>query len=263
MCGRFTQAASWDGAAELFELDGELPELPPRFNVAPTQNAAVVRSEPGPGARRRLRLLRWGLVPAGASGPSVGSRLINARSETVARRPSFRAAYAERRCLVPVDGFYEWARGRGARRRGGRSQPWRFRLRDGGFFALAGLWERWIRPRRISGGGAGDLLETFTILTTAANSLVAEVHDRMPVIVTPGDYGSWLGGGEIAFAPFPAEFMRAHPVRFVVNDPRNDDPRCIEPVAPPEEPRAPPSLFARSPLSRTRPGQIRRGPQSR
>ncbi len=247
MCGRFTQAAAWDEAAELFELDGELPELPPRFNVAPSQNAAIVRQESGPGGGRRLRLHRWGLVPAGASDPAVGHRLINARCETVRQRPSFRAAFALRRCLVPVDGFYEWARGRGARRgaRSGGAQPWRFRLRDGGFFALAGLWERWTPPRHRMDQveGAGDALETFTILTTGSNPLVAEIHDRMPVIVAPRDFEAWLSGGEISFEPAPAEAMAADPVARIVNNPANDDPRCIEPVAVPPEPRPPPSLF--------------------
>ncbi len=230
MCGRFTQAASWDEAAEVFELDGELPELSPRYNVAPTQNAAVVRSESGGG--RRLRRLRWGLVPPSAADPRIGSRLINARSETARWKRSFRDAFAARRCLVPVDGFYEWAR------RGGRAQPWRFRLRSGGFFALAGLWERWLSPR-----GSGESLETFTILTTGANALVGEVHDRMPVIVPPDDFAAWLGGGDIALAPFSADAMAADPVSPLVNDPRNDDPRCITPVPPPAEPRRPPSLF--------------------
>lgn len=230
MCGRFTQAASWDAATELFEVEGELPELPPRYNVAPAQNAAVVRSEPGGG--RRLRRLRWGLVPSGAADLRIGSRLINARSETARWRPSFREAFAVRRCLVPVDGFYEWAR------RGGRAHPWRFRLRNGGFFALAGLWERWSPPSREL-----EPLETFTILTTGANPLVSEVHDRMPVIVSPGDFADWLDGGELPLAPFSADAMAADPVSTWVNDPRNDDPRCIAPVPSPVEPRRPPSLF--------------------
>ncbi len=230
MCGRFTQAASWDEAAERFDLDGELPELPPRYNVAPTQNAAVVRSEPGRG--RRLDLLQWGLVPPSAADPRIGRRLINARSETARWKRSFRDAFAARRCLVPVDGFYEWAR------RGGRARPWRFRLRSGGFFALAGLWERWLPPRR-----PGESLETFTILTTGANALVGEVHDRMPVIVPPDDFAAWLGGGDISLEPFSADAMAADPVSPLVNDPRNDDSRRIRPVPPPAEPRHPPSLF--------------------
>ncbi len=235
MCGRFTQASSWNEAAELFDLDGELPELEARYNIAPTQSAVVVRREAG--GRRRARSLKWGLVPRGAADPRIGSRLINARSETARWKPSFRDAFAARRCLVPVDGFYEWAR------RGGRKHPWRLRLRTGGFFALAGLWERWFGAGTGFGPEEKIEIETFTILTTAANALVGELHDRMPVIVAPGDFGRWLGGGEIPFEPFPAEAMAADPVSPRVNDPRNDDPRCIAPVPPPGEPRRPPSLF--------------------
>ena len=121
MCGRFTQASSWEDTADLFGLE-EIPEdLPPRYNVAPTQRAAVVAGAEA----RRLRMLRWGLIPAGAGDPAIGNRLINARAETASIRPSFRAAFASRRCLVPVDGFFEWER------RGRRRQPWLFRMEDG------------------------------------------------------------------------------------------------------------------------------------
>lgn len=242
MCGRFTQSCSWEETAELFDLE-EIPEdLPPRYNVAPTQHAAVVRNE----GIRRLRMLRWGLIPSGARDPAIGSRLINARAETASVRPSFRAAFHARRCLVPVDGFFEWER------LGRRRQPWLFRMREGGAFALAGLFERWRPPPgiaapRVPGAGPQATVETFTILTTDANEVVAPVHDRMPVILHPDAFEPWLGGGEVPLGPFSPEAMTAFRVSPVVNSPANDDPRCVEPLREDGGSRKSPSLFARSP----------------
>ena len=237
MCGRFTQACSWEETADLFDLEEVPDDLPSRYNVAPTQLAAVVRKE----GVRRLRMLRWGLIPSGAPDPSVGSRLINARAETASARPSFRAAYAERRCLVPVDGFFEWER------LGRRRQPWLFRMREGGPFALAGLFERWrASPRFVEAGGSEEL-ETFTILTTEANPVVGKIHHRMPVILRPAAFGDWLAGRDVPLGPYPPEAMTAFPVSPVVNSPANDDPRCVEPLPESYEPgrggRSPPSLF--------------------
>ena len=225
MCGRFTQSSSWEETAELFDLDESPGDLPPRYNVAPTQLAAVVRNEDV----RRLRMLRWGLIPSGARDPAIGNRLINARAETVSTRPSFRAAYAARRCLVPVSGFFEWER------RGRLRQPWLFRMREGGPFALAGVFERWRAPPGLLGNpaakaGKSGELETFAILTTDANEVVGRVHDRMPVIVHPVAFERWLGGGEVPLGPFPPEAMAAFPVSPVVNNPAHDDPRCVEPL---------------------------------
>ena len=234
MCGRFTQSCSWEETAELFELE-EIPhDLPRRYNVAPTQLAAVVRNEDV----RRLRMLRWGLIPSGARDPSIGSRLINARAETASVRPSFRDAFRARRCLVPVDGFFEWER------LGRSRQPWLFRMRGGGAFALAGLFERWRAPPGISapGSGPGAAVETFTILTTDANEVVAPVHDRMPVVLQPGVFDAWLSGGDAPLGPYPADAMEAFRVSPVVNSPVNDDPRCVEPLASGTG-RGPPSLF--------------------
>ena len=184
MCGRFIQSCSSEEAAELFDLE-EIPEdLPPRYNIAPTQLAAVVRNEDV----RRLRMLRWGLIPNGAPDPSIGNRLINARAETAGVRPSFRDAFRARRCLIPVDGFFEWER------LGRRRQPWLFRMREGGPFALAGLFERWRPPPGFPDAAGSEHLETFTILTTEANRVVGRIHDRMPVIVSPAAFGDWLGG---------------------------------------------------------------------
>ena len=171
------------------------------------------------------------LVPAWARDPAIGSRLINARSETVAEKPAFRAAYRRRRCLVPADGFYEW------QRRGGTRQPWLFGLRAGAPFAFAGLWERWTAPEGPGPAGSlfgpepGNPVETFTILTTAANATVGAVHSRMPVILPPDAWGPWLAGEDVPPGPYPADEMHAHPVSMLVNKAANDDPRCVEPAS--------------------------------
>jgi putative SOS response-associated peptidase YedK len=242
MCGRFTQSVSWEETADFFDLDEVPGDVPPRYNVAPTQSAAVVRNE----GARRLRMLRWGLIPSGAPDPSIGNRLINARSETANTLPSFRDAFRSRRCLVPVDGFFEWER------LGRRRQPWLFRMREGGPFALAGLFEGWRAPPGFSAPWAPErgeprVVETFTILTTDANDVVAPVHDRMPVILHPRAFDAWLDGGEVRLGPYPPGSMEAFRVRPLVNSPVHDDPRCVESLAGGEDRetggRSPPSLF--------------------
>ena len=236
MCGRFTQRMSWRELHELMDLVGTPLNLRPRYNAAPSQDVAVIRSG-DPGSRsgasggRTLAMLRWGLIPAWAKDPAIGHRLINARSETAAEKPSFRAAYRHRRCLIPADGFYEW------RREGKTRQPWLFGLRGGAPFVFAGLWERWTVPAGAALTGSlaerspGDTVETCTILTIAANETVAPVHGRMPVILPPDAYGSWLAGEDVPLAPYPPGDMTAHPVSTLVNRPANDDPRCVEPIA--------------------------------
>jgi putative SOS response-associated peptidase YedK len=171
--------------------------------------------------------VQWGLVPSWAKDPSIGARMINARSETAADKPSYRAAFRRRRCLIPADGFYEWAQ-----RPRGPKQPVRFTVGDGEPFAFAGLWEQWASP-----DGA---LESCTILTTAANALVARVHDRMPVILPPEAYDRWLHTGETEarsllelLRPIDPRRMTARPVSTTVNSPRNETPECIEPVGEP------------------------------
>ena len=238
MCGRFTQSLSWDETAELFDLEEIADDLPLRYNVAPTQLAAVVRDE----GVRSLGMLRWGLIPSGARDPSIGNRLINARAETASIRPSFREAFRARRCLVPVDGFFEWER------LGRRRQPWLFRMQEGGPFALAGLFERWRAPPGFLDAAGSEALETFTVLTTEANRVVSRIHDRMPVIVHPAAFGDWLGGKDVPLGPYPPEAMVALPVSPLVNNPANDDPRCVEPLreAPRDGPRQP-SLFGGPP----------------
>lgn len=218
MCGRFSLSVTAETLAEQLALEA-LPALEPRFNIAPTQESVVIRARED--GLREGAMMRWGLVPFWAKDRKIGSRMINARSETVAEKPAFRAAFTRRRCLVPADGFYEW------RREEGRKQPYRVCLTDGTPFAMAGLWERWDKE-------PGEPLLSFTILTTEPNELVAPIHDRMPVILEPEDYATWLdpsvddrGSLEALLDAYPAGAMEAYPVSTAVNSPANDDPRCI------------------------------------
>ena len=223
MCGRFTLHSSPGEVATLFDL-GEAPILAPRYNIAPTQPVGIVRTAAEP-MGREWALVMWGLIPSWSKDPGIGARLINARSETAAEKPSFRAAFKRRRCLIPADGFYEW------KREGRARQPFYFTVEDGGPFALAGLWETWA-------GADGSELESCTILTTEANDLVGTVHNRMPVILAPEDYAEWLSAGQDAtpremvalrhlMRPFPAERMAARPVTKYVNSPHNEGEACI------------------------------------
>jgi putative SOS response-associated peptidase YedK len=229
MCGRFTLRTPASAIAEQFSLL-EVPDLQPRFNIAPSQPVAVVRVDPlaketTPQAlKRQLVFLHWGLVPSWADDPKIGNRMINARAETAADKPSFRAAMRRRRCLIVADGFYEW------QTRGKRRQPMYIHLRDGRPFGFAGLWESW--------EGAGhSALESCTILTTAANDFMRPIHDRMPVIVPPADYALWLDPAEQqpdAIRPllrsYPADEMEAYAVSPRVNSPTRDDEACLERV---------------------------------
>jgi len=220
MCGRYTLTATPSAVAEHFGL-ATLPELAPRYNIAPGQRVPVVRvSSTGD---RRLELRSWGLVPHWAKDPAIGSRLINARSESAASKPAFRDAMRRRRCLVPADGFYEWKPHPGLRR------PHHLHLPERALFAFAGLYERW--------RSAEDAppLETCTLLTTAANERVRPLHDRMPVILDPDAYAAWLDperSDPDTLLPLLAskrpDALRFHPVGLRLNDPRNDDPRCLE-----------------------------------
>ena len=235
MCGRFSNRFTWKELHERLDLIGTPLNLRPRYNIAPSQDVAAVRaadpgSQSGAGIGRTLAMLRWGLIPAWARDPAIGHKLINARSETAAEKPSFRSAYRNRRCLIPADGFYEW------QRRGGSRQPWLFGLRDGAPMIFAGLWERWTVPESAALTGSlaerspGDAVETCTILTTAANEAVAPVHGRMPVILAPDAWDGWLAGEPVPLGPYPPDAMTAHPVSTHVNRPANDDPRCVEPI---------------------------------
>ena len=201
MCGRFTQRLSWRELHELLGLIGPAQNVRPRYNVAPAQTIAAVRaSREG----RTLSMLRWGLIPAWAKEPNIGYRLINARAETAHEKPSFRAAFRARRCLIPADGFYEWAKARGRPK-----QPWLFQMKDGSGFAFAGLWESWKVPDGLALTGSlaelepGDTLETCTILTTQANETVAPVHHRMPVILPAGSVRALANGRGGPACPLP------------------------------------------------------------
>lgn len=232
MCGRFGFDIPRQVLTEHFGLDA-VYDIAPRYNVAPTQAAPAVLPHPDSGARV-LRSLRWGLVPSWAKDAKAGARLINARSESAGDKPAFRAAFKRRRCLVPAAGFYEW------KRLDKGKQPHWIRLSGGGPLAFAGLWEHWLDPAAASADAApGDAtLYTFTILTCPANPLVAELHDRMPVILDPADYAAWLDPDaerpalEALLAPYPAERMETWPVSTRVNSPRNDDPSLLDKVAP-------------------------------
>ncbi len=224
MCGRFTLRTPANLLIKQFQLS-ELPEIAPRFNIAPTQSTAVVRQQLGTGQRECARL-RWGLIPSWAKDPAIGGRMINARSESVATKPSFRSAFRRRRCLVLADGYYEW------QKRGPQKQPYYLKMSHDRPFAMAGLWEQW------SGDSAEDKpasLETFAIITTPASESTREIHDRMPAILGPEDYDRWLdpqrqGGDELLalLVPFESDELVMDPVSTHVNSPRNDDPTCIQ-----------------------------------
>jgi len=217
MCGRFTLRANLNRILHEFAVESaEGLDWQPRFNIAPTQPIPIV-------AAGRLSLARWGLVPSWADDPKIGNRLINARADGVADKPSFRAAFKRGRCLVVADGFYEW------KPQGDRKQPYFIRLRDDRPFAFAGLREHWRRDDRT--------IDSAAIITTDANSLMAGIHDRMPAILPRAAWGPWLDPEfqdkqELLalLRPYPADEMAAAPVSTLVNNPRNEDPRCIDPV---------------------------------
>ena len=233
MCGRYMlmdDPALLERAFGLAEVSDLPRQLEPRFNIAPTQPVPIVRDLPGrpldivretSGGVRELVIARWGLIPSWAKDPSIGSRMINARAESVAEKPAFRAAFRARRCLVPASGFFEWAR-----RGSGPKQPYLIRRKDGAPMDLAGLWEHWTDPK------TGEVVTSCTILTCAPNALMAELHDRMPVILDPADYAAWLDpsrGGLELLRPCPEAWLEAVPVSTRVNSPRNDDPSILQP----------------------------------
>ncbi len=223
MCGRFSLT---DPEALMDRFEISETRIGPRYNIAPTQDVAVVREDPHL-QKNRLDLLHWGLVPSWAKDPSSGSRLINARSETVEQKPSFREAFRSQRCLIPADGFFEW------KKLPGGKHPFYFRLQDGEIFAFAGLWERWQAP-------AGSTLNSCCILTTTPNDMVAKIHDRMPVILPSESYSTWLSPATPApdlrslLLPYPSSQMVSFPVSRLVNSVSNDQSGCLEPSDPVE-----------------------------
>lgn len=220
MCGRFTLTQSAEAIAAAFDLD-EVPQFVPGYNIAPTQPVPVIRASAA--QPRQFDYLYWGLIPSWAKDITIGSRLINARVETVTEKPSFRTAFKRRRCLIVADGFYEW------QRQGTQKQPYYFHLNDHQIFGFAGLWEHWHSPE-------GDEIQSCTILTRAANSVVKPIHDRMPIMLTPDLSDVWLDPGrETAAQLLPLldsdleELMQSYPVSLHVNNPSYDSPACIEP----------------------------------
>lgn len=220
MCGRFALAATGEEVAEHYQLS-EVPFVVPRYNIAPTQPVAAVRlNEAG---QREMTFFQWGLIPSWAKDPSMGSKMINARSETAGEKPAFRAAFKRRRCLLPATGFFEWQAA------DGRKVPMYIHAAEGGIFSLAGLWEIW-QP------ADGGVLETCTILTTSPNALMEPIHNRMPVIVDPADYGMWLAPDTPLdqlihlLRPFDTAPLAVYPVSTAVNKPQNDTPDIIIPA---------------------------------
>lgn len=222
MCGRYTLTnVAPNLLGPLFGVD-DFPELSARFNVSPTQDVPIIRSEdPGP---RKVALARWGLVPSWAKDPAIGDRMINARSETAPEKPAFRSSFKSKRCLVVTDGFFEWKK-----LGSGKKQPCWMHRKDRLPFAFAGLWARWKNPD-------GLLLDSFTILTTEARGCVADVHDRMPVILAPDDYGPWLDPKEqrldwlvsLMNGARGADDLVVTHVSTRVNNPRNEGPENIQ-----------------------------------
>jgi putative SOS response-associated peptidase YedK len=197
-------------------------EMTPRYNIAPSQPIAVIPNN----GQNRIEFFRWGLIPSWAKDPKIGNRMINARAETLAEKPSFRVAYRRRRCLVLADGFYEWRKEAGRKTK----TPMYIRLESGQPFAFAGLWEAWRSPD-------DQTVLSCTIITTTPNTLVEKIHNRMPVVLAPAAYDLWLDPGEQSpdrlnewLRPYPASQMSAYPVSTQVNNPSNDVPDCIVPV---------------------------------
>jgi putative SOS response-associated peptidase YedK len=236
MCGRYTAAKDF---GELIKLVGvvmaRVPFFTPRYNIAPTQMAAVIyreRREPA------VKLMRWGLIPSWAKDESVGNALINARLETLEARNAFREALKKRRCLILADSFFEW------QERTGKRQPFRVMLKSGEPFFFAGLWDRWVKPPAagkydtdLDEAPPSETIDSFTIITRAANEAIAPLHDRMPVMFSEASFNRWMNDDDprsemhklVLGRPLDGP-LKIYPVSDLVNSPKTDDPRCIQPV---------------------------------
>lgn len=221
MCGRYVLTADAQAIQEQFNLETVPSGIQPRYNIAPTQPVAVIAND----APRELTHFRWGLIPFWAKDPSIGNRMINARSETLHEKNSFRHAYKRRRCLIPANGFYEWMKD------GQTKRPMFVHLHNQALFAFAGLWERWQGPD-------GDEIRTCTIITSEPNEKIKALHHRMAVILREGDYDTWLSPDELPpdvlqplLRPLESEHMDYYKVSTLVNSPANDTPECIAPVS--------------------------------
>lgn len=228
MCGRFRQSRSRQILEEMFHVHFDSDdEIVPRYNIAPTQPVLVIRQEPDK-PTRRASSMRWGLVPSWSKDLSGSARMINARSETITTTPAFREPFKSQRCLMPADGFYEW------KLYGKSKQPYCFQVGHGEVFAFAGLWDRWRSPSK-------EIIESCTILTTKPNTLVADIHDRMPVILDADHYDLWLDPAfhneetlTAMLTPYDSALMERQAVNNRINDPKNDDAECAVPDSPKE-----------------------------
>lgn len=220
MCGRFVLESAPEQLMKVYRLSSP-PDISPRYNISPSQKVAVVRQHNS--GDRELSLLQWGLIPSWSKDPTIGYKMINARSETVHEKPSFKQAFHSRRCIIPASGFYEWEKS------GKDKIPHYIHLREGNVMSLAGLWERWKSPDGVE-------LQTCTILTTSANSLIKKLHDRMPVILHREEFDLWLNKDvddvkqlSELFHPYPSDQLTEYVVDKEVNSPRKDSPECIIP----------------------------------
>lgn len=226
MCGRYVLHGPKSRFNEHYATDG-WPDVPDRFNIAPSSWVPVIRQAPE--GRRVVDLLRWGLVPHWAKDATIGAKLNNARGETVAEKPSFRSAYARRRCIVPASGFYEWQEAPGQKK-----QPWFIRMKGGEPMAMGGLWESWTDP------ASGEITRTFCIVTTGPNGVMAPIHERMPVLLRQEDWPAWLSpDGDLKriapmIGPAATELIEAWPVSRRVSNAREDDAELMEPIVTPD-----------------------------
>jgi putative SOS response-associated peptidase YedK len=228
MCGRYLITSAPEAIRALFRY-AEQPNFPPRYNIAPTQPVPIVRLDNG---ERSFVLVRWGLIPAWVKDPHAFSLLINARGETIGKKPAFRNAVRLRRCLFPADGFYEWKTG------ADRKRPFCIRPRDGQPVAFAGVWETWMGPN-------GEEIDTACIVTTAANRFLAPLHDRMPVVIAPQAFDLWLDCAKVdaetaaaLIVPAPENLFEAYEISTLVNRTANDSPAVIAPLGEQPEPAA-------------------------
>jgi putative SOS response-associated peptidase YedK len=220
MCNRYRRTTQEEELGRLYRVPIPAdPQLPISWNIAPGQDVLAIRLRSG-GSERRLSPLRWGLIPSWAKDRKIANKTKNARAETVDTAPSFRSAFQKRRCLLVADGFYEW------RTQGGPKMPFSIQLKSSEPFCFAGLWEPWKDPT------SDEWLRTCTIITTEPNEMLAEIHDRMPVIIPVNHHEAWLNGsaGKEILVPYPAELMEMYEISTLVNSPANNDARILEPI---------------------------------
>ncbi|MCA9077100.1 MAG: SOS response-associated peptidase [Planctomycetaceae bacterium] len=221
MCGRYTLRARLNQLLQLYRVNSSL-NWEPRYNIAPSQQVMAIRNQPD-GRNREAVLLRWGLIPPWADDPRIGYKMINARAETIAEKPSFKHALKRRRCLIITDGYYEW------RKEGTTKQPYFIHMSDESLFVFAGLWEHWKKE--------DPPIDSCTIITTSPNELMAPLHNRMPVILPPDSAETWLDpdieGPELLttlLQPYPEDTLEAYPVSTLVNSPKHESSDCVEPL---------------------------------